>query len=62
MYLAEKCADIYSRLKRNQQSKNYYLKQVKINFFINVDQRKEDIIFLQYEFYLVKTCTRIKFK
>lgn len=30
MRLAEKCADTYSRLKRNQLSKNYYLKQVKI--------------------------------
>lgn len=29
MHLAEKCADTFSRLKRNEQSKNYYLKQVK---------------------------------
>lgn len=28
MHLAEKCADTFSRLKRNEQSKNYYLKQV----------------------------------
>jgi len=30
MYLAEKCADTYSCLNRNEQSKNYYLKQVTI--------------------------------
>jgi hypothetical protein len=30
MYLAEKCADTYSYLNRNEQSKNYYLKQVNI--------------------------------
>jgi len=30
MYLAEKCADTYSYLNRNEQSKNYYLKQVTI--------------------------------
>ena len=28
MKLAEKCADIFSHLKRNEKSKNYYLKQV----------------------------------
>ena len=28
MRLAEKCADTYSRLKRNQLSKTFYLKQV----------------------------------
>ncbi len=28
VYLAEKCADIYSHLDRNERSKNYYLKQV----------------------------------
>ncbi len=38
MYLAEKCADTYSYLNRNEHSKNYYLKQVKysiINFYEN---------------------------
>ena len=30
MYLAEKCADTYAYLNRNEQSKNYYLKQVNI--------------------------------
>jgi hypothetical protein len=30
MSLAEKCADTFSRLKRNEQSKTYYLKQVKV--------------------------------
>lgn len=30
MRLAEKCADTFSNLKRNERSKNYYLKQVKI--------------------------------
>ncbi len=33
MRLAEKCADTFSHLKRNLQSKNYYLKQVKIFIF-----------------------------
>ncbi len=28
MCLAEKCADTYSCLNRNEQSKSYYLKQV----------------------------------
>jgi hypothetical protein len=28
MQLAEKCADTFSHLRRNEQSKNYYLKQV----------------------------------
>lgn len=32
MRLAEKCADTFSRLKRNQTSKNYYLKQVRLKF------------------------------
>ncbi len=31
MSLAEKCADTYSYLNRNEQSKNYYLKQVNTN-------------------------------
>ena len=29
MKLAEKCADVFSHLKRNEKSKSYYLKQVK---------------------------------
>jgi hypothetical protein len=55
MHLAEKCADTFSRLKRNEQSKNYYLKQVKEKEF-------EILIFnlKKNEFYLVKTCTRIE--
>jgi hypothetical protein len=32
MSLAEKCADTYSYLNRNEQSKNYYLKQVNTKF------------------------------
>ena len=52
MHLAEKCADTFSRLKRNEQSKNYYLKQVKYIFkFIFLKKLKFD---------LVKTCTRLK--
>ncbi len=31
MSLAEKCADTFSYLDRNEQSKHYYLKQVNLN-------------------------------
>lgn len=34
MRLAEKCADIFSRLKRNERSKTYYIKQVKIFHYL----------------------------
>jgi hypothetical protein len=54
MRLAEKCADTFSHLKRNLQSKNYYLKQVKNIYF----QQKKKL----NKFDLVKTCTRIKFR
>ena len=53
MQLAEKCADTFSHLKRNEQSKSYYLKQVKLLSFL---------ISHKIEFDLVKTCPRIKFK
>ncbi len=39
MYLAEKCADTFSHLKRNVQSKNYYLKQVKNISYMNLVPR-----------------------
>ncbi len=32
MRLAEQCADTFSHLKRNERSKNYYLKQVNRSF------------------------------
>lgn len=34
MYLAEKCADTYSYLDRNEHSKTYYLKQVNMRYEI----------------------------
>ncbi|CAF0970998.1 unnamed protein product, partial [Adineta ricciae] len=38
MKLAEKCADVFSHLKRNEKSKTYYLKQLKHAQEINLDE------------------------
>lgn len=58
MQLAEKCADTFSRLKRNEKSKNYYLKQVNELFHSNSFLEQFIHVFLC----LVKTCTRIKYQ
>jgi hypothetical protein len=44
MHLAEKCADTYSRLKRNQLSKTYYLRQV-IRIEFDDDKQVRDDLF-----------------
>ncbi|CAF0957106.1 unnamed protein product [Rotaria sordida] len=38
IYLAEKCADIFSHFNRYEQSKNYYLKQLKHSQELNLDE------------------------
>ncbi len=45
MSLAEKCADTFSCLNRSEQSKNYYLKQVKI--FFKIKFHREFSLFFQ---------------
>ncbi|CAF4627766.1 unnamed protein product [Rotaria sp. Silwood1] len=45
MRLAEKCADIFSRLKRNERSKNYYLKQLKHAQELNLDENEMATIY-----------------
>ncbi|CAF2157926.1 unnamed protein product [Rotaria magnacalcarata] len=45
MHLAEKCADTFSRLKRNEQSKNYYLKQLKHAQELNLDESEMATIY-----------------
>ncbi|CAF4073803.1 unnamed protein product [Rotaria sp. Silwood2] len=45
MRLAEKCADIFSRIKRNERSKNYYLKQLKHAQELNLDENEMATIY-----------------
>ncbi|CAF0720580.1 unnamed protein product [Adineta steineri] len=45
MKLAEKCADTFSHLKRNEKSKNYYLKQLKHAQELNLDECEMAVIY-----------------
>ncbi|UJR28918.1 hypothetical protein I4U23_010136 [Adineta vaga] len=45
MKLAEKCADAFSHLKRNEKSKNYYLKQLKHAQELNLDETEMAVIY-----------------
>jgi hypothetical protein len=44
MRLAEQCGDTFSHLKRNERSKNYYLKQVK-HFLVFLFRRNDRFYF-----------------
>ncbi|CAF2600649.1 unnamed protein product [Rotaria sp. Silwood2] len=45
IYLAEKCADTFSHLNRYEQSKNYYLKQLKHAQELNLDENQMATIY-----------------
>ncbi|CAF0877805.1 unnamed protein product [Rotaria sp. Silwood1] len=45
IYLAEKCADTFSHLSRYEQSKNYYLKQLKHAQELNLDENQMATIY-----------------